>query len=56
MDGLYIALPIRSEPLVVPWPSLGNLGGMIQFEHRDQWHAFIRSLDIDCQVPHMPIA
>ncbi|WP_158898749.1 hypothetical protein [Burkholderia sp. L27(2015)] len=51
MDSLDIELPTRNEPLLIPWPVPGNMGGFIQFERADQWHMFVRSFDIDCRVP-----
>lgn len=53
MDSLNIALPARSDPLVLPWPIPGNPSGFIQFEHGDQWREFIRSLDVNPSVPEI---
>lgn len=53
MDHLDIALPIRREPLVLLWPLPGNPGAFIQFEHGEQWRAFIHSLDVDPRVPEI---
>jgi len=53
MDSLDIALPVRNDPLVLPWPLLGNRGGFIQFEHGDQWRVFIRSFDVNPSVPEI---
>lgn len=51
MDVLDILLPIRTEPLVIPWPIPGHLGGFVRFERADQWRAFVRCFDIDPRIP-----
>jgi len=48
---LDIPLPAREKPLLVPWPMQGSPNGFIQFDHTDQWRAFIVNLDIDFRVP-----
>ncbi|SAL09846.1 hypothetical protein AWB64_00207 [Caballeronia sordidicola] len=47
----HIDLPPRPEPLLMPWPVQGNPGGFIQFDHADQWRAFIAKLDMDARIP-----
>lgn len=43
--------PLRSEPLLLPWPAPGRPGGFMQFDDAEQWRAFVASLDLD---PHIP--
>ncbi|MDN7754730.1 MULTISPECIES: hypothetical protein [Burkholderia] len=51
MDLPHIDLPPRREPLLMPWPVQGNPGGVIQFDHADQWRTFIANLDVDARIP-----
>ncbi|VBT33973.1 Uncharacterised protein [Burkholderia pseudomallei] len=51
MDLSHIDLPPRREPLLMPWPVQGNPGGLIQFDHADQWRTFIANLDMGARIP-----
>ncbi|WP_322084555.1 hypothetical protein [Burkholderia sp. BCC1972] len=51
MNLPYIELPPRREPLLLPWPVQGNPGGLIQFDHPEQWRTFITGLDMDARIP-----
>jgi hypothetical protein len=49
--NLDLDLPPRSEPLIIPWPSLGMPGGFLQFNDPETWRKFIVSLGIDERIP-----
>ncbi|ANB72972.1 hypothetical protein AYM40_11815 [Paraburkholderia phytofirmans OLGA172] len=53
MDVSHIELPTRRDPLLMPWPVPGNTGGFIQFDHADQWRAFISHLDMGSRIPDL---
>lgn len=53
MNVSHIELTTRRAPLVMPWPVSGNPGGFIQFDHEDQWRAFISRLDMDSRIPDL---
>lgn len=53
VDVSHIELPTRRAPLLMPWPVPGNPGGFIQFDHADQWRAFISNLDLDSRIPDL---
>lgn len=51
--NLNLDLPARAEPLIIPWPSLGQPGGLIQFDDPETWRRFIVSLSIDDRIPQI---
>lgn len=46
-----IALPARSEPLVLYWPSPGKPAGFIEFDDPGEWRAFVERLSLDPLIP-----
>ena len=38
-------------PLIVPWPTRGNIGGMLEFRETSEWLAFLRQHDLRPAVP-----
>jgi hypothetical protein len=40
-------------PLIVPWPTGGNIGGMLEFREASEWLAFLRQHDLHPAVPIM---
>jgi hypothetical protein len=38
-------------PLIVPWPTKANIGGMLEFREASEWLAFLRQRDLDPAVP-----
>lgn len=51
IDHSHIILVDREQPVLLPWPTLGNAGGFIQFEKASDWRAFVGSLGIDPRIP-----
>lgn len=51
LDLDHIQLAARDAPLIIPWPSPGLTGGMIQFNEPDEWRRFIVGLGIDPRIP-----
>jgi hypothetical protein len=33
-------------PLIVPWPTRGNIGGMLEFREASEWLAFLQQRDL----------
>ncbi|TIU83669.1 MAG: hypothetical protein E5W03_13485, partial [Mesorhizobium sp.] len=50
LDLDHIQLAARDAPLIMPWPSPGLPGGMIQFNEPDEWRRFIAGLGIDARI------
>jgi hypothetical protein len=53
-DGSPISFgwPDRTAfPLIVPWPTRGNIGGMLEFRAASEWLAFLRQRDLHPAVP-----
>lgn len=50
---IWIDLPPRSHPLVLPWPSPAGPAGLVTFHHADQWRAAINDLSLDAEVPQI---
>lgn len=50
-----LALPDRESPLVVAWPTAGNVAGFLEFSQAEDWQAFITSLSLNASVPR-PVA
>jgi hypothetical protein len=46
-----VILPVRAEPVMLAWPCDGRAGGFLQFDHPDQWRAFVDSLGIHPVIP-----
>lgn len=38
-------------PLIVPWPTRANIGGMLEFREASEWLAFLRQRDLHPAVP-----
>jgi hypothetical protein len=38
-------------PLIVPWPTRGNIGGVLEFSETSEWLAFLRQRDLHLAVP-----
>jgi hypothetical protein len=53
MDVSHIELSERRDPMLMPWPVPGNPGGFVQFDHADQWRAFISQFDMDSRIPDL---
>ena len=51
MDFAHIALPPRSEPLVIAWPADGVRQTFLRFDKNEEWRAFIGSLGIHPAIP-----
>jgi hypothetical protein len=51
LDVLAAKLPPRSEPLVLPWPAVGNLGAFRSFASAAEWKACIGDVSLRPQVP-----
>ena len=46
-----IILPVRDQPIMLAWPCDGQASGLLQFDHPDQWRAFVESLEIHPIIP-----
>lgn len=52
-DHSHITLSDRDEPVLLAWPTQGNVGGFISFEKATDWRAFVESLAIDARIPEI---
>ncbi len=44
---IFFDWPDRTAfPLIVPWPTRGNIGGMLEFRETSEWLAFLRQRDL----------
>ncbi|HWB51278.1 MAG: hypothetical protein J0H82_13280 [Alphaproteobacteria bacterium] len=49
---IFFDWPDRTAlPLIVPWPTRGNIGGMLEFRAASEWLAFLRQHDLHPAVP-----
>lgn len=52
LDHLIPVLDERTnDPLVIPWPSPGNLAGLVTFSDIHQWRDFVLGLSVTGAVP-----
>lgn len=49
----HITLSDRAEPVLLAWPTQGNVGGFLRFEIAADWRAFVDSLAIDARIPEI---
>lgn len=52
-DPSHIELTHREQPLILAWPTPGNLGGFLQFEKAADWRHFVDGLGIDPRIPEI---
>ena len=52
-DPPHITLSDRTEPILLPWPTDGNAGGLMQFQKAADWRAFVESLGVDPRIPEI---
>ena len=51
LDAVALAAEHSPEPLVVPWPTRGNLGGFVSFASFAEWRDFVQGLGLRGSVP-----
>jgi hypothetical protein len=51
LDAVAMAEDRSSNPLLVPWPMPGNLGGCLSFSAFAEWQAFVLDLSLRRAVP-----
>lgn len=53
LDRAQITLSDRDEPLLLVWPTQGNMGGIVSFEKVADWRTFVDSLAINARIPEI---
>jgi hypothetical protein len=57
LNHLILLFEDRSnDPLILPWPSPGNIGGFLSFSAVNKWRDFVFGLSLDHAVPEVVAA
>ena len=53
LEAVGLAVDRSSDPLVVPWPMPGNLGGFLSFVTFAEWRRFVLRFDLHPTIPQI---
>ncbi len=56
LDAIGLAVDRSSDPLVVPWPMPGNLGGFPSFTTFAEWRRFVLQFSLQDSIPEIVAA
>ena len=53
LDDIVLQRNRSTDPLILPWPSRGNLGGLLTFREVGEWRVFILELNLHSAAPEI---